>query len=283
MKLFLSLILFQFYLVPLVAQQKTKKILVEGNGPPIVLLAGGTQDMSVYTYHSKELSRNYKVIRMEHFNVEYAANGLQLPKNYSARIESEAIKYTLDSLKIKGPIVLAGHSYGGVIALDFALNHPEYLRLLVLSEPPVFDIASIKKVSPEGMKKMAELTKELTPTTLINEELLEKFRCGLLHCDTIFIRQHPQWATWLKQKDRLRGLSAVSDYKINLKKLHKFKKPVLLISGNETVAFHKKINQLLATELPVARIVNIPGDHAAPVISPDDFIKILNDFIIKGK
>ncbi len=59
-------------------------------------------------------------------------------------MESEAIKFTLDSLNIKEPVILVGHSYGGLIAFDFALNHPDHIRSLVLIEPPIFGIAEIK-------------------------------------------------------------------------------------------------------------------------------------------
>ncbi len=87
-----------FAYVPVLAQHELKKVLVEGKGIPLVMLAGGTADMAVFAIHSKELSRRYKVIRMEHFNVQYATEGLMLSKNYSVSAESKAIKYTLDSL-----------------------------------------------------------------------------------------------------------------------------------------------------------------------------------------
>ena len=65
------------------------------------------------------------VIRMEHFNVEYADENRTLPADYSVKMESEAIGKTLDSLNIKEPVVLVGWSYGAVIAYDFALHHPQ--------------------------------------------------------------------------------------------------------------------------------------------------------------
>lgn len=68
---------------------------------------------------------------MEQFNVQYATGGLILPKDYSVRMESEAIKFTLDSLDIHEPIILIGHSYSGLIALDFALNFPNRIRSLI--------------------------------------------------------------------------------------------------------------------------------------------------------
>lgn len=107
--------------------QTTKKVLIEGDGAPVVMLSGGTADMSVFNVHSKELSRNYSVIRMEQFNIQYAASGSLLPKNYSVSTESEAIGFTLDSLHISEPIILVGHSYGGLIA--FCITPPRSYSL----------------------------------------------------------------------------------------------------------------------------------------------------------
>jgi len=261
------------------AQPRIKKILIEGHGSPIVMLAGGTVDMTALAIPSKELSVDYKVIRMENFNVQYASEGLTLPNNYSVRVESEGIKFTLDSLKITEPIVLLGHSYGGLIALDFALNHPSRVLALILIEPPVFDMAKAKNESPKGMKEMQMLTKELTSKANITEGLVERFRCELLNCDSISIRQLPQWQTWVQQKNRLRGLSAVGEYKLDLNKIHRFQKPVLIITGTNTVVFHKRIDELLAKEFHAATSVSIQSGHAIPSTAPIALVASVRNFI----
>lgn len=220
MKVLVSLLLIAN--VSVLAQPKTKKILIEGEGVPIVMLNGSTEDMSVFAPHSKQLSTAYKVIRMEQFNVQYANEGSALPKNYSVQMESQAVKATLDSLNIKEPIVLVGHSYGGLIAFDFALNHQNYIRSLVLIEPPVFAIAEVKNGSFEGIKQMQKLLKKLSPQANITEDLIKAFRCALMNCDSFDIRQHPLWETWVKQKNRLEGLSVITHTKWTMKNYTSF-------------------------------------------------------------
>lgn len=259
--------------------QTTKRVLIEGDGTPIVLLNGGTADMSVFTVHSKELARKYKVIRMEQFNIQYANEGLMLPQDYSVHMESEAIKFTLDSLRINEPIVLVGHSYGGLIAFDFALNHPDYIRSLVLVEPPIFSIAEKNNESPEGMEKTKQLTKQFTPQAEITEDMVKQFRCDLMNCDTFDIHKHPLWLTWIKQRNRLRGLSAVSNYHFDPKKLQTFQKPVLIITGTQTVPFHKRIDELLTREFSSAKTATLPGGHTAVNTSPHEFVDCLFKFL----
>jgi alpha-beta hydrolase superfamily lysophospholipase len=58
------------------------------------------------------------------------------------------------------PIVLLGHSMGGLLALDYALAHPKGLLGLVLSAP------AIKSDPPPGWKMaLAQAAKALAPTT----------------------------------------------------------------------------------------------------------------------
>jgi pimeloyl-ACP methyl ester carboxylesterase len=277
MKIFVVILLIAHFSV--MAQPKTKKVLVEGDGLPVVMLNGGTADMSVFSSHSKQLSADYKVIRMEQFNVQYATEGRTLPKTYSVQMESEAIKATLDSLNITKPIVLVGHSYGGLIALDFALHHPNYIRSLILIEPPVFAMANAKKVVPEGMKEMQTLLRKLPPRANITEDMIKEFRCELMNCDSFDIRKHPLWQTWVQQKNRLRGLAVVNQYKVDFKNLRRFQKPVLIVTGTQTVLFHKKIDELLTAEFPLAKTASIPGGHTAINNYLTEFVDLLKHFL----
>ncbi|MEO7445565.1 MAG: alpha/beta hydrolase [Ferruginibacter sp.] len=275
--IFLFLIL--FIQLSALAQPITKNVLIEGKGIPVVMLNGGTGDMSVFSSHSKQLSADYKVIRMEQFNVQYATEGRLLPKTYSVQMESEALKATLDSLNITIPVVLVGHSYGGLIALDFAIHNPKYIRSLILIEPPVFAIAKEKKVVPEGMMGMQKLLRKFLPQANITEDMIKEFRCELMDCDSFDIYKHPLWQTWVKQKNRLRGLAVINKYKVDCKDLHRFLKPVLIVTGTQTVLFHKKIDALLAGEFPLGKTTNITGGHAAININATEFVTRLKNFL----
>lgn len=261
------------------SQYSFKKVIVEGKGSPVVLLAGGRWDMHSFSQPAAALNGNHLVIRMEHFNVQYASEGKVLPPGYSLHQESSAIVRTLDSLEIKEPVVIIGWSFGALMAMDFALNHPERIKQLVLYEPPAFWVAKAKGESPRGMQQMIELSKNFTPTATITEEHLAQFRCILDSCDTAQIRLHSQWAIWSKQKNRLRGLSLIANHTDTLTRVQDFKKPVLLLTGSGTVFFHRRINELLAKEFPVVSIKEIPGGHSAPQVAVTEFIQAIQEFI----
>ncbi|MBD0333026.1 MAG: alpha/beta hydrolase [Chitinophagaceae bacterium] len=261
------------------AQPMMKQALVEGNGAPLVLLHGGTQDYTAYAVHSKLLADSFTVIRLQQFNVQYANEGRTLPKDYSVKMESEAIKATLDSLHISKPVILVGHSYGGVVAFDFAMRHPEKVQSLVLVEAPLYDMAKAKGEYSKNMEEINGQTKHFTSQAIITEEMIKDFRCSMTNCDTFDIRSHPMWSKWVKQKDRLRGLSVVSSYKIDFEKLHSFKKPVLIVTGTTTIEPNKTIDKLLSREFSNVKAASLPGDHIAVYQKPEAFVQVLKVFL----
>jgi hypothetical protein len=64
-----------------------------------------------------------------------------------------------------------------------------------------------------------------------------------------------------------------------LERLHSFKQPVLILTGPGTVAYHRRINELLEKEFPNSTLKEIAGGHSAPQEAVADFIKAINDFI----
>lgn len=281
MKRILTLLLLSFSQLIGQGQSKTKQVLIEGSGQPIVFLHGGTFDHTAFAPHAKLLADSFTVIRMLQFNVQYADAGWTLPKDYSVKMESDAIMATLDSLHIAAPVILIGHSYGGVIAFDFAINHPDRIKSLVLVEAPLFDMAKRKDEYSEKMKQIDELTKDFIPQATITEEMIESFRCKMTNCDTFDIRSHPMWPKWLKQKDRLQGLSVVSTYKIDYKKLHAFSKPSLIVTGTKTIEPNKTVDKLLSVELSNAKTGSLTGDHIAIYQDPGSFVLLLRSFVGK--
>jgi pimeloyl-ACP methyl ester carboxylesterase len=55
-------------------------------------------------------------------------------------------------------------------------------------------------------------------------------------------------------------------------RLKTFRKPVLIVTGKDTVGFHRRINDALAASVPAAERVELSGGHGAPATARDQFV-----------
>src|SRR5687767_12877214 len=97
---------------------------VAGRGPSIVLLHAGVADMSMWDEPFRELSKRSRVVR-------YDMRGFGASKTEAVEFSNrQDLLSLMDHLKIDKAI-LVGNSRGGIIALDFTLEHPSRVSGLV--------------------------------------------------------------------------------------------------------------------------------------------------------
>ena len=107
----------------------------------------------------------------------------------------------------------------------------------------------------------------------IGEADLEQFRCLLGDCTRgRSPRQAPQWPLWTKYRNSLRALYTVSEYDDDPVRLGGLRIPALVVTGADTVAFHRRINDVLVRTLPRAEALELPAGHNSPAAMPDHFV-----------
>lgn len=100
-----------------------------GEGQDILLIHGLFGSLENLNMVARELSKNYCVT-----NVDVRNHGMSFHENnmeYSALAQD--IIETLDHLNITNTVIL-GHSMGGKIAMEVALNHPNYINQLIVAD-----------------------------------------------------------------------------------------------------------------------------------------------------
>ena len=108
-----------------------------GRGEPLVLAPGGLTGWLSWMPHAEALSGTRRVIRLQLLNVELGRSGEPLPPEYSTEHEVTAMANALDELALERAD-FAGWSYGGAVALSYAIRNPQRVRTLTLIEPPAF-------------------------------------------------------------------------------------------------------------------------------------------------
>jgi proline iminopeptidase len=105
----------------------------EGSGAPLVLIAGGPGFSHSY-FHPwfSDLARSYRVIYFDSFGrgkSDRAAN----PREYTFDRDVNGIEHLRQALGLR-KMNLLGHSYGGMVAIAYALRYPESVDKLILAD-----------------------------------------------------------------------------------------------------------------------------------------------------
>ncbi len=116
---------------------KTKLHYVEsGSGRPVVMIHGNAGDLHDFEFGTLDLlTRSYHVIAFD-----LPGHGLsKMPGKAKGTIQEQAVTLhqALIALGVKDPI-LVGHSWGGAVALAYALLYPHEISALVLLAPAAY-------------------------------------------------------------------------------------------------------------------------------------------------
>ena len=113
-------------------------ILAEGNagsGPTVIWIPGGhAQGLALHHLHAAIRDETRSII------FDRPGTGWSDPGPFPRRTATESVELAtlLERAGEEGPFVLAGHSYGGLLAANFARRHPERTAAVVLldASPP---------------------------------------------------------------------------------------------------------------------------------------------------
>ena len=108
---------------------------VEGEGPPLLLIAGGNGDSRLFTRLSAQLADRYTVARYDR-----RANARSTGDRDAAMDMAQAGRDAAAVIaEIGGPAYVFGTSAGANIGLNLTEDHPRLVRGLLDHEPPISD------------------------------------------------------------------------------------------------------------------------------------------------
>lgn len=118
------------------------RVRIEGpaDAPPIILIHGFTFSLESWDAWAADLSRDHRVIRYD-----LAGHGLSDAdprQGYGTRDRVERLRALMDALGIERA-TLAGNSFGGLIAWNFAALHPDRVEKLILVDSAAYSINGV--------------------------------------------------------------------------------------------------------------------------------------------
>jgi pimeloyl-ACP methyl ester carboxylesterase len=250
---------------------------VAGEGAPLVLVPGGLTGWLSWELHVERLAATRKVVSVQLLSVEYGIEKRRLPPDYSLKTESQALAATLDELGLTAPLDLVAWSFGAAITLDYALDHPDRVLTLTLIEPPAVWVLGPQ--TPRGPKYESVLALSKAIRDDVSQAQLEQFVLAV-GLSPLGKRpsELPQWPLWMRYRQSLLNTSAPFRHRDDLARLRTFQRPVLLVKGTDSAGFLHQIIDSLASQLPDAQVVEMPGGHAPQIASMDRFLVQLTFF-----
>jgi pimeloyl-ACP methyl ester carboxylesterase len=249
---------------------------VSGGGPAVVLVPGGLTGWLSWEPFVPEFNSN-KVVQVQLLNVQYGLEDKLLPDDYSVDTESDALMASLQEAGINEPADFIGWSYGGLVLLNFALDHPSLIKTLTLIEPPAFWVL-------RGQNKMTEEA-ERTLSVLLNfrndidENDLETFLISVGYAlPDESVRDDPRWQNWLKYSRSLRQNRVVPLHDDRISRLNSFDHPVLLVKGTGSAPFLHDAIDAMAEVFPRAEVIELPGGHAPHLAFMEKFLEVVKEF-----
>ncbi len=203
-------------------------------------------------------------------------------KDWSDLLEEECrmIRALIESTG--GPVHVAGHSYGGVIAMRLALQYPHLFNSLVLIEPVAFNLLATYPRNADFAELMA-----------VKKACLSAVEAGDLQAAAHFFVAY--WSgeqAWDSLSNPVRQVLAAGMEKVvrgwdaifsdtwRLSDFRNITAPTIMVSGNCSPLPIQWVVRQLAETIPAADFVQIKNaGHMSPVTHASEIVRIIQTHV----
>ncbi len=188
--------------------------------------------------------------------------------------------YEQDLKRLQGlldrPMVVVGHSYGGLLSLRLALHNPENVQALALFDPIAW--GALRSVDPSAFDMMDDV--RFGRTDVPAEEWLESF--------VDFWGEPGSWkAMSPRARDSMLGsfpklrdeVHSLIDDRTPADIYSGLKQPTLLLTGERSPIQQQRVNAILAEAIPGADSKMMPGGHMAPITHSQEYLDHIEAFL----
>ncbi|MCX5715283.1 MAG: alpha/beta hydrolase [Candidatus Omnitrophica bacterium] len=252
---------------------------VHGRGAPLLLIAGLGSDISSWAGVINKLSAHFKVIAFD--NREAGRSGISDKEYTICQMSDDAVRL-LDHLKIKKTHVL-GHSMGGYIAQELAIDYPERIDKLILeSTAPV----SSKRNNALFMDfyKALQGKKNLEAWIRGWTRWLFSTKCRANRAFIQAFVKNGSRYPYAQQASGFKGqIDAMASFDTR-KRLSRIKAKTLVIEGNKDALILPKEARALAKNISGSIFRSVNGmAHCIHIENPGLFVRIVTEFLISNK
>jgi pimeloyl-ACP methyl ester carboxylesterase len=249
-----------------------------GKGEPLLLIPGFAMTMDIWDPVTLyKLSSNHTIIIFDNRGLGKTTVGT---KTWSIEQSANDTAGLIDTLGIKKPVDILGTSWGGYVAQELTLMHPQKINKLILYGTDCGGNATIlsPQISPEvgrgiesGNATIDTFVSILFPEEWINENaayVQEVFSAATPVPEENIQHQAQTTYNWQGACDRLSSIT----------------KPTLVVTGTDDIVRPPANSIMLAEKIPGAWLVQIRGGgHGIMWQVPNEFSAIVQTFLETAK
>jgi pimeloyl-ACP methyl ester carboxylesterase len=241
----------------------------EGAGPAILVLHGGMNDESAWRRVASRLAPRFRVVRVRRRRYRM---DLDPPPDLIA----EVIDTVALAAAIGQPVLLVGHSSGGVVALEALLAVPDAFAGAIVYEPPVVTDAPLggDAIARARAALAAGNSRRAIQIFFLDVVRLPRLLAWLFAALVVAI---PRWRRLVpRQIDDNTAIDALGDRRPAYAQI---RQPVLLLGGERSPRHLAERLDALAMVVPQAERVTLRGQgHGANLRAPNEVARVVAAF-----
>jgi pimeloyl-ACP methyl ester carboxylesterase len=227
-----------------------------GQGAPILCIHGGGSSAVIWEEAVKKLARLGRVIAYDRRGCARS----ERPKPYdrtSVAEQADDAAALLDAL-VTEPAVVIGRSYGGAVAVDLALCHPDSVRALILLEGDALGLSPAGLEWTKGLRTRMREVADRNGVDAVYEAMIDE------------VMGERVWTSFPEEARRvltenggalLAELHYVEEPMPDPAAFATIEVPALLVVASDSPPEQRDMTEKMAEALPNARLARIGGGH----------------------
>jgi pimeloyl-ACP methyl ester carboxylesterase len=247
---------------------------VHGTGEPVILIHGSVMADTYSLMLSEPALSRFKLVRYRRRGFGHSTHP---SSTISIRDQASDCRALMRELNIERAHVV-GHSYGGVIALQLALDYPDAVHSLALLEPALVRFTPTAAEFTGGIASMIETYQKGDRKGALEgffrgvagpdwrrsfNAIPGSLEMALADIDTYFRVEIPAMSEWHFTRDDAARIS----------------QPLLAVVGGKSAPFFHEVQKLVQSWFAQAQPATIPGtDHMLQAVEPHALAEVLHRF-----
>jgi pimeloyl-ACP methyl ester carboxylesterase len=238
-------------------------VLDIGTGPPLVLIHGDFNDgLGAWSRQIASLTDKHRLMVIDRRG--HGASPKE-PRPYTIQDDASDILTAIDRSGHER-FHLAGHSYGGLVAIEIARQAPERVMTLQLIEPPYLDLLADDPAILQLIERGLEIQRRAREWG-VEQTAFEFFTMLAGPVAAEKMRGSANWPSVVREAGRIIDAEYPSQYPASALADLRYNGPIKIYTGGRSHPGLRAVAHRLAELLPSSTLVDIPnGTHAVQLV-----------------